>query len=218
MISLAGFAVVFGLIAAGMIQDTQTHRALVSQTVPQMRLNDAMERITTDLRMAGIWGEDRNRDGEFDPEEDLNGNGVLDSDWSFPKTTTTKIEPMDSISFNVRRDELDAATGEIVAAGVYTTRVAYRLVGDDLIRETTAYDEKGVEEVTRAVIASGVSELRFLYEPGASGTAVPTEEGESLPAGTYDGGLVRVRISCDIPEPGGTVQRRTLTGSVWLRN
>jgi type II secretory pathway component PulJ len=217
-ISLAGFAIVFGVIAAGMLQDTQTHRALVSQSVPQMRLNDALERITTDLRMAGIWGEDRNRDGDFNAGEDLNGNGVLDSDWSFPKTTAAAIEPMDSIAFNIRRDDIDPDTGTIVATGIYSTRVAYRLVGDDLIRETTAFDGAGKPVATRAVIASGVSELRFVYEPGASGTMIDPEGGEVLPANTYDGGLVRVRVSCDIPQPGGGVQRRTQTASVWLRN
>jgi len=217
-ISLSGFAVVFGLIATGMLQDTQTHRALVAQSVPQMRLNDAMERITNDLRMAGIWGEDRNRDGEFTPEEDLNGNGVFDSDWSFHKTTSGAIEPMDSISFNVRRDEVDPDTGMIVAVGVYSTRVTYRLEDRNLIRETTTYDEKGVAEVKRAVIGTSVSELQFTYEPGASGTLMPTEEGEARPADTYDGGLVRVRISCDIVEPGGRSRRSTLNSSVWLRN
>lgn len=60
-----------------------------------MRANAIADRISTELRSAGIEGEDENGNGHLEPEEDSNLNGVLDSAWSLPSGATA-----DTLTFN----------------------------------------------------------------------------------------------------------------------
>ena len=189
-VSLAFFAVVAGTAATSLLQDNQAQRAVNAQVGPSMRLRSTINRISVDLRMAGIWGEDSNHDGLLDPREDLNGNGVLDADWSLPDGATS-----DELSFNSRAD-LHDEDGTLIATGIYSPKVRYLLVNDRVIRERTRYDDEGNKTTQWTVLAEGIRSLTFKRE----------------------GGVVKVRGEVDIVLGGGEIETRTLETRVWLRN
>ena len=56
--------------------------------------------LGVDLRMAGLWGEDSNHDGVFQEREDLNGNGVLDADWSLPDGETQNVLAFNGVAID----------------------------------------------------------------------------------------------------------------------
>ena len=96
----------FALIAASasaIARDTSAHRALTAQLGPELRAQYALERIATELRMAGEFAEDRDEGNDLDDGEDTNGNGVLDSDWNVPDGATN----LNRIEFNRRVDLQD---------------------------------------------------------------------------------------------------------------
>jgi len=189
VISLALFATLAGSVAAGIVRDNQAQQAIIAQTGPAMKLRSALHRITMDLRMAGMWGEDRNHNGVLDDGEDINHNGTLDADWNLAEGMAQA-----QLSFNARRDLRVA--GDLVATGVYSARTTYRLVNGDLVREQVRYDGGGNQTVMSAILARGISGLAF----------------------SRTGGVVNVRASIEVPLGGGETRSRVLESRVWLRN
>lgn len=182
---------VFGVAASALVRDQHTHRVLTAQLGPELTAQDALERIATELRMAGEWAEDRDHDGQLDPGEDGNGNGILDAAWDLPDGAIGQ----DRLSFN-RRIDIRGVDGSVVACGVYSRRVTYRVQGTDLVREWECAGAGGTVEIRGAVVAHDIGALRF----SRSGVVVTVAMDVLLPQDVY--------------EPG----RRTLTARVWLRN
>jgi len=171
-------------------RDQGTYRSLTSGLGCEMRARHALERIVADLRLAGEWGEDANRNSVLDDGEDLNGNDVLDAHWNLADGTAGQP----TISLNRRMDErLD---GELKASGIYSGRISYSLQGDRLVREQVAVLPDGSTRVDRAEIASRISTLRFSRQ----GRLVGVELALRVPVGQY--------------APGERAQAAT----VWLRN
>jgi len=185
------FALLLGTVALAVAGDQETARVLVAHMGPEMRARSALERITSDVRMAGEWGEDRNHNGVLEVGEDTNGNGVLDCDWSLPDGAVNAP----SLSFNRRIDEMDDE-GELVASGIYSRAVTYRLRGTELMREWGRTREDGTIETIRAIVAREVIGLRF----------------------SRTGALVTVSVDVRLPSIVSTTGVRTLTTSIWLRN
>ena len=190
MISLAVFAVLMGSIGAGLVQDSNAHATIVAAVGPEMKVRRVLHRIGKDLRMAGVWGEDRNHNGRLDDDEDLNDNGVLDADWNLED----KTERAD-LAFNTRMDLRDK-DGTVITTGVYDGKTRYLFEDNTVLREKTRYDEDGKATVVRTVLATRVKELRF----------------------ARSGGLVRIRASVDIASGGGRSREYVLETRVWLRN
>lgn len=191
IVASAIFAMVFGAAAAAVARDQQTHRVVSAQFGPELRALSTLDRIATELRMAGEWAEDKDHDGELDPGEDANGNGVLDAAWDLPDGAVNQ----DHISFN-RRVDLRDEEGEIVTAGVYSRRVTYRLDGTDLVREWEHDKADGEIEIRRAVIARKVGALRL----------------------TREGILVTVSLDVVLSKQAYAPGLHTLQTRVWLRN
>ena len=189
-LSLAGFALVLGAVVAGMVADTRTHGAIVNRAGPELRARHVLDRMLTDLRTAGVRGEDRDQNGFFSPEEDLNGNGVLDADWSLPDGETRNF-----LSFNYRTDLRDQ-DGALIATGVYSPKTTYRLDGDAIVLERTSYLDDGGERTSRTVLAEGVRDLRIHRNDG----------------------VIQIAIAIETPLAGGEVSVDVIEGSVWLRN
>jgi prepilin-type N-terminal cleavage/methylation domain-containing protein len=184
------FAFVFGAAAVAVARDQQTHRVISAQLGPELVALNTLDRIATEMRMAGEWAEDRDHDGELDPGEDGNGNGILDAAWDVPDGAVNQ----DHVSFN-RRIDLRNEEGETIATGVYSRRVTYRLDGTSLVREWE-HEAGGEVQTRRAVIARRIGALRFTRE----GLLVKISLDVLLPKQAYDPGL------------------RTLETRVWLRN
>ena len=164
--------------------------ALTGGLGTELRARHALEQIVSDLRLAGEWGEDANRNSTLDEGEDLNGNYLLDAHWNLADGTTGQS----TISLNRRMDErLD---GEIKASGIYSGRISYALDGDRLVRECATMRPDGSIRMDRAEIASRIAALEF----------------------SRQGRLVEVALELRVPPdtyaPGVRAQRAT----VWLRN
>lgn len=176
--------------SAALIRDRSTYRTLTEGLGSELRARDALERIASDLRLAGEWGEDANRNAVLDDGEDLNGNGILDAHWNL----ADGAESQNTVSLNRRMDErLD---GEIKASGIYSGRISYTLEGDRLIREHVAVRPDGSTHLDRAEIASRISALRF------------SREGRLIEVG------LDLRLPAEVYAPGV----RSYTATVWLRN
>jgi len=188
--SLVFFATIAGSAATSLLQDNHAQRALIAQVGPAMRLRSAVHRIGVDLRMAGIWGEDSNHDGVLQMREDLNGNGVLDADWSLPDGATHN-----ALAFNSRADLRDSS-GTLIATGVYSPRIRYLLVNGRVIRERTRYDTNGNATVQWTTLADRIRSLSF----------------------SRKGGVVKVRAEVDIALGGGEIETTSLETRIWLRN
>ena len=185
------FIVIFGAAVVALLNDRRAERVLTAQLGPEMRARQALERLSAELRMAGVRGEDRNDNGELDEGEDVNANGRLDADWSLPEGAVDQPE----LTFN-RRIDLPADEG-IATSGVYSSPVRYFLEGESLIRVWTRTDPdtKEMEEL-RHVVAQGISGLRFSRE----------------------GALISIALDVRLPRNVYKTDLRTLTTSVWLRN
>lgn len=181
--------VVLGAAAVALSSDSKAASVMMAPAGAELKVNAALERIATELRMAGEIGEDLDRDRELDPGEDANGNGVLDADWNLPDGAVDQP----TLSFN-RRIDLYDEDGNVTATGIYSRRITYLRQGTDFVREWEVTLPGGGVEVRRAVLARGVTGLRF----------------------SRTGQLVTVTVDVAIPAPlGGT---RTLSTQVWLRN
>ncbi|MHC4937443.1 MAG: PulJ/GspJ family protein [Planctomycetota bacterium] len=191
VISIVIFAALMGTVGAAIVTDTNAHAAVVRQAGPELAASRVLDRITTELRMAGAWGEDLDRDGVLDAGEDLNENGLLESDWSLGDGTSA-----DALTFNHRTDYVDPVSN-LTYIGTYAPPTRYRLANGDIIRERFGVDESGEPYLAqRTVLASGVQSLTF----------------------TRTGSLVRVRLRIGIPQKGGGIRTRTLETQTWLRN
>lgn len=185
------FVILLGAAAVAVARDHETYRALTTQVGREIPARHALERIATELRMAGEWAEDKDHDGELDDGEDSNENGVLDSAWDLPDGASNQ----DHLHFNRRIDLRDEA-GALLASGVYTRAVGYRLEGSNLIRESEHGQAGGSVVLRESVIARGISGLRF----------------------SRAGVLVTVELDVIVPERTYAPGRRTLATRVWLRN
>jgi hypothetical protein len=185
------FCVLMTTVGSALLLDTQTQRVLLAQMGPEARARTAIERVVSDLRTAGVWGEDLNRNGVFDAGEDLNGDGQFDADWSLEDGGAVQA----ALSFNRRVDEVDDE-GKTQASGIYSSRVTYRLIDDRLVREWVYVDAGGKRRIRQAELAAGVVGLRF-------------SRVDRL-----------VTVGLDVRLPKGTYQsdHRTLESSVWLTN
>ena len=140
--------------------------------------------------MAGVWGEDRNRNGQLDDGEDMNANGLLEADWSLADKSESS-----NISFNTRADLRDA-DGVLIATGVYETKTRYFIEDGTVFREKTRFNDAGVAHVVRTPLATRVKELTF----------------------ARSGGLIRIRATVQIVRAGGRARDEVLETRVWLRN
>lgn len=185
------FCLLMATVGSALLVDTQTQRVLVAQMGTEQKARTAIERITTEIRMAGVWGEDLNQNGALDPGEDLNGDGEFDADWNLEDGAVPRAD----LTFNRRVDEVDDL-GQTVASGVYSARVTYKLAEDRLIRESIHLSPDGSRTVRSAELAKGVVGLRFSRVDR----------------------LVTVALDVRLPKGMQKADRRTLESSVWLTN
>lgn len=176
--------------ASAVVRDRNTYRALTQGMGSELRARHALEQIAADLRLAGEWGEDANRNSILDMGEDLNGNDVLDAHWNLADGAAGQ----NTISLNRRMDERLA--GELKASGIYSGRISYSLEGDRLVRENATIRPDGSTRVDRAEIASRISALEFSRE----------------------GRLVEVELELRVPDNTYAPGVRAHTATVWLRN
>ncbi len=185
------FLVMFGAAVVALIGDQRAERVLTAQIGPEMRARDALERLASELRMAGVRGEDRNDNGNLDDGEDVNGNGRLDADWSLPDGTLDQAE----LTFN-RRIDMVNEEGDGVS-GVYSSPVRYVREGETLVRFWSRTDpDSGETREVRHVVASGISGLRF----------------------SRQGSVVTVALDLRLPPRVYKTDKRTITTSIGLRN
>ncbi|MCK6459019.1 MAG: prepilin-type N-terminal cleavage/methylation domain-containing protein [Planctomycetes bacterium] len=186
------FLVLFGAATIALIGDQRAERVLTAQIGPEMRARDAMERLATELRMAGLRGEDRNDNGDLDDGEDVNANGRLDADWSLEDGATDRPE----LTFN-RRIDFESPEEGACASGVYSSPVRYLLENESLVRYWTRTDpETGEATELRHIVATGITGLRF----------------------TREGTLVTVAMDLKLPPRVYKTGKRTIQTSIWLRN
>lgn len=189
MISLAVLSVLMGSVAGSLIRDSRAHEALVAHMGPEMKMRRVLHRMATEVRMAGVWAEDRDHDGVLDEGEDLNLNGHLDSDWNLADG-----EKRTDLAFNTREDLRDA-DGNLIATGIYTPRTRFYIENGTLYRERMR-DVEGVLTPVRAVLATHLQSLEF----------------------ERDAGLVVIRAGVRVTLGGGRYQDHTLETRIWLRN
>lgn len=174
------------------IADARAEHVLTAQLGPEMTVRHALDRMISELRMAGVRGEDRNDNGELDEGEDVNGNGRLDADWSLAEGAVDQPE----LIFNRRMDLVDEAGG-LAASGVYSSPITYRQEGADLLRLWTRTDvDTGDVTVIRQTLVHGVRQVAF----------------------SRTGGIVQVRIEYQLPKGVYKTDFRALSASVRLRN
>ncbi|MHC4958784.1 MAG: PulJ/GspJ family protein [Planctomycetota bacterium] len=183
------FAMLLGTVAVSIHNEGSTHRALVAPITPMMRAQKIMNRLSSELRMASLNGEDRDGDGDHDIGEDTNENGVLDADWSLPDDGCAN-----TLTFNRRIDYKDG-TGELIT-GHFSRRIQYKLDGDRLVREWDLTDDDGKLVTRRSVLAQGVSRLEFCRKKK----------------------VVVVTVDIVIPVRHSKAITKTLSTRVWLRN
>jgi prepilin-type N-terminal cleavage/methylation domain-containing protein len=184
-------SILIGAAAVAVAQDTTTSRIILAPMGPELRVNTVMERLASELRMAGEFGEDLDHDGELDLGEDTNSNGVLDADWNLADGAVDQT----TLSFNRRIDERDA-DGNLLVSGIYSRCITYRLEGENLIREWRRSREDGTVDTLQTVLARGIGGLRF----------------------RRTGKLVVFSIDVLLPSKSYKEDRRTSTTQIWLRN
>ena len=145
------FLVLFAGLGAALSTDRGTERVLTAQVSSELTGQRALHRIASELRLASVVGEDRDRNGLLDAGEDTNLDGQLDADWSLEDGATDEA----SIVFNLRVDEYDNA-GNQTASGVVSGPITYRVVDGRLERERLFG-----AQTQRSVIARGITGLRF---------------------------------------------------------
>jgi hypothetical protein len=178
-----------GIVAGTLARDTSTHQALLAHMGPEMKVRQILHRMANEIRMAGVWAEDRDHDGELDEGEDLNLNGYLDSDWNLADGAERQ-----DLSFNTRADSLDE-DGNVIATGVYSSKTRFFLENGTVYRERTRFVDDEPTAV-RAVLVTRVQELRF----------------------SRKGGLVVIRARTRAALGGGKSRDHVLETRVWLRN
>jgi type II secretory pathway component PulJ len=189
-ISVFILLVVILITTSVVVRDRSTYRALTGGMGSELRARHALEQIVSDLRLAGEWGEDANRNSVLDFGEDLNRNFILDAHWNLADGTAGQ----NTLSLNRRMDErLD---GELKASGIYSERISYTLVGDRLVRECATTRPDGSIRTDRAEIASRISALEF----------------------SRQGRLVEVELELRVPPETYAPGIRTHRATVWLRN
>jgi len=192
VLASAMFIVIFGAATVALIGDQRAERVLTAQIGPEMRARDALERLATELRMAGLRGEDRNDNGELDDGEDVNGNGRLDADWSLADGATDVHE----LTFN-RRIDVENSEAGTAASGIYSGPVKYELDKETLVRTWTRTDpDTGNVQQVRHVVAAGITGLHISRE----------------------GTLVTVSMDLKLPPRVYKTEKRTISTTVWLRN
>jgi len=182
---------IIGAAAVAVTRDKEASRIILAPMSPELRVNAVMERLASELRMAGEFGEDLDHDGELDAGEDANENGVLDADWSLADGAVNQP----SLSFNRRIDQFDE-DGNLLATGIYSRRITYRLDGERLIREWQRSTGPTTVKTERTVLAKGIGGLRF----SRTGKVLTFSIDVLLPSDTYK------------------IDRRTSTSQVWMRN
>ena len=191
MVAGALFVVLLGSAAIAVATDTQAERVLVAQVGPEIAARTALERITAELRMAGVRGEDRNGNGELDPTEDLNENGELDSDWNLAEGATAN-----KLSFN-RRVEIRYTKDDLVPQGEYSRAVTYQLEEDRIVRiARQIFPGESEPRVHRSVLARRIARLQFRRTRS----------------------VIRVEIDVMLPKGVYKVDQRTIVMNVRLRN
>lgn len=184
--------VILTSVAAGVADSgTRTARVLLGHIGPELRATQVLDRMAAELRMAAVWGEDLDHDGELDPGEDSNDNKTFDADWNLADGAVGQ----DNLTFNRRIDEYDI-DGRLLASGIFSRAITYRLEGTDLVREWRFTDAKGGVETRRAVLASRVAAVRFSRKAS----------------------IVEVEIDMVLPDDLSDLKRTTLATKVWLRN
>ncbi len=192
VLSSAIFLVMFGAAVIALIGDQRAERVLTAQIGPEMRARDALERLSAELRMAGVRGEDRNDNGQMDDGEDVNENGRFDSDWNLADGTIDQVD----LKFNRRIDFEDHEEGTC-ASGVYSSPVRYFLDRGVLVRVwSRTDDDTGETRDVRQVVASGITGLRF----------------------SRQGDVVTVALDLRLPPRVYKDEKRTISTSIWLRN
>jgi type II secretory pathway component PulJ len=185
------FVMTFGTALLAVCQDANAHKALSAHFGPELRARKAMEIMTSELRMAGIRGEDRDGDGILSDTEDINENFEFDANWNL--ADGAKDQP--SLTFN-RRIETRMSADEIAPSAVYSRGITYQLEGNHLVRIARRTDAKGDIKTRRTVLASGVIGLRF----------------------TRSGSVVTVALDVAVRRNTLRVDRSTLEMRVMLRN
>ncbi|HEX5135951.1 MAG TPA: hypothetical protein VFY93_03185 [Planctomycetota bacterium] len=192
VLASAMLVVLFGAATVALIGDQRAERVLTAQIGPEMRARDAIERLATELRMAGLRGEDRNDNGQLDGGEDVNGNGRLDADWDLADGVSDRPE----LTFN-RRIDVENHEDGTCASGVYSGPVKYELDKGSLVRTWTRTNpDTGETTKVRHVVASGITGLRFSRE----------------------GTLVTVALDLKLPPRVYKTEKRTISTTIWLRN
>lgn len=191
MVAATIFAVILSAVSSAITVDTSTARLMVAHFGPESRARTSLERIAADLRMASEWGEDRNHDGAMQDGEDTNGNGILDSCWSLADGAASQH----SISFN-RRADLLGEGGVLLASGVYSREIRYRVENDRLLREWNRTLPDGTVQTLRSILANGVLAIDF----------------------DRAGPLVTVRVAVRVPASISRSGVHRISTRVWLRN
>lgn len=162
-IEIAFSVVIFGVIMASATQavivDTSAERVMLAEMGPEAKAQRALRKLTGELRMAGLTGEDTNGNGELDPGEDMNDNDELDADWNL----ADEVENQDNLVFN-RRVELreHGEPDNAVPSTVYSRKITYRVLNKRLMRIATSTDYENETVKSRAyVMARGVDAVRF---------------------------------------------------------
>ena len=189
VIATSIFLVLLGTAVVAISVDTRAGRVLVAQVSPEIAARTAMERMTTELRMAGIRGEDRNGDGVLQDSEDLNENGEMDSDWNLEDGKS-----QDTLTFN-RRIEVQYTKDDEVFQSEYSRAVTFKLDDERLVREATE-TINGVTRTTTVVLARPVTRLAF----------------------SRDSAVIKVELDVRLPKDVYKADTRTLIMNVRLRN
>lgn len=184
------FALLLGSIASALVTDNETERVIVGHLGAELRCRQAVERMVAELRMADVWGEDLNHNGAMDVDEDLNGNGTLEANWSLEDGTAST-----SLTFNRRMEERDE-TGRLVAVGLYSPQITYRLVTDRVVREAVITRTDGTSMTVRSEMASGVAGLQF----------------------SRTGQLLTISMDVRVPPRTYKTDRRTIIATIRLMN
>ena len=187
----AVFLALLGGIGAALARDARMSQVLVGHMGPELGARRVLDRLTADLQLASVEGEDLNQNGILDAGEDTNENGVLDADWNLDDGAVD--QPI--VRFNLRTDEYDEA-GYRTASGVYSSRVTYRVVDSKLMREWTRPLPTGGTETMRIALAERVTGIRF----------------------TREGKIVTIEVDVRLPEGISAVGTRTISTSVRLLN
>jgi len=191
-ISGALFALLFGGVAAVMVEDTITERTVAAQVGPELKARHALDQIVRELRNTGVRGEDRNADGQLDPNEDVDADYAFDSDWNL----LDGVMDLANVSFSLRLGSKDTAE-DLVAGTLFSQGISYRLELDRLVRLVRRVDPASGATVSRTeVVAEGVHGLRF----------------------SRNGFLITVSLDVALPNGAYRQTYRTLTETVLIRN